>query len=129
MNKHEIVRGAGIVAKMQLERHQIGLDLKQDLVYYGLHEGCERSLWRMFYKNRYKKDARRSFNPTRNNIAKVIQNLSYFIAMGIPDGLPCGAQDGYGDRIDGAVNLRRRLIIAYRYISWKNRLDKLKSVA
>ena len=129
MNKHEITRGAGIVAKLQLERHQIGLDLKQDLRYYGLHQGCERSLWRMFYKNRYKKQARWSFNPTRANLAKVIQNLSYFIAMGIPDGLPCGMQDAHGERIDAAIRNLKRYILAYRFVCWKTRLDKAKLAA
>ncbi len=123
MNKQQIKKGASIVAKMQLERHRILTDLKQDIRYYSLHKECNRisGIRRIMYRNRYRKDARRHFNPTVNNLASAIANISYDLATSDYSHMSCGWQDHYGEVEKHRAEYLRRLVIAYRYLKWQER--------
>lgn len=127
MNKHDIVKGASIVSRMQLERHKILTDLIQDVRYYSLHKGCFRPNWlrRTMFKNRYQKDTRRHFNPNIRNLALAIASISYDLATSDYSHMSCGWQDHYGEVEDYKRSILRRLVIAYRYLKWKERgIDK-----
>lgn len=122
ITRQQISKGASVVAQLQLERFNIVTDLRQDVRYYSRHAKRERWFTATMYRNRYRRVAQRTINPTKRNLIAAIQQLSYRLTMEeCPHSLPCGADDAWYEVRDGWRLYLNRLCQAYKFVCYFER--------